>query len=136
MREALLKLQGKIGPNEEDLLDFTSICKADIKKDSINIEYDESEISGIEGSISKIIISPEAVTLNRMGKIVTTMVFIESQETSTDIITPLGIIKLTVFTTKLTTSLSKNHIKLELAYTFSLGGERINNYLTLNCHIR
>lgn len=136
MKEALIKLKGKAGLIVEEVLDFTSIGKAEINKDSIYIEYDESAISGIEGSVTKVVISEDTVTLNRMGTWVSTMAFIEGQETLADILTPLGNLKVNVFTDKLKLNVTDNHVKLQLDYAFSLGGQRVNNYLTLSCHIR
>lgn len=136
MREAFIKLQGKAAGGGEDIIDFSSVGKAEINKDSIYIEYDESEMSGMEGSVSTIVISGDAVTLNRAGAWVSTMAFVEGQETLADIITPFGNLKVNVFTDKLKLNVSDNHVELALNYAFSLGGERINNYLTLSCQLR
>jgi uncharacterized beta-barrel protein YwiB (DUF1934 family) len=135
MKEALIKLKGKVGTGE-DVIDFTSIGNVEFNNNNIYIEYDESEMSGTEGAVSAIIISEDAVTLNRMGSWVSTMAFIEGQETPADILTPFGMMKINVFTDKLKLTTEDNHIQLKLSYTFSLGGERIKNYLTLDCQIR
>lgn len=135
-KEALIKLNGRAEGAESDIIDFTSIGKVDIKEDSICIEYDESEMSGMEGSVSKIIITGDTVTLNRMGTYVSTMAFVEGQEMPAEIITPYGMMKLKVFTDKIKLDVTKNHIDLVLDYTFSMGGERVKNYLTLSCLLR
>lgn len=134
MKEAQIKLKGKAGANNEDIIDFTSIGKIEIKNNSIYIEYDESELSGMKNTISTIVISEDTVTLNRTGEYISTMVFSEGQETPSDIKTPYGLIHLNIYTNKLDLVTSKNDIELKLNYSFTLGGERINNYLTLNCH--
>lgn len=136
MKEALIKIKGQAGIDGEELIDFTTVGKAEIENNFITIEYDESQISGSECSVSTIIISEDAVTLNRMGNAVSTMAFVEGQETPADIITPFGNIKLNLFTDKIQLNVISNRIELKLNYNFSLSGERIHNYLTLTCQIQ
>lgn len=136
MKEALIKLHGMADGNKDNIIDFTSIGKVDINKDSIYIEYDESEMSGMEGSVSTIVISGDTVTLNRMGAFMSTMAFVQGQEMPADINTPYGLMQLNVFTDKMIIDVTENHIDLKLNYAFSMGGERVNNYLSLSCHIR
>jgi uncharacterized beta-barrel protein YwiB (DUF1934 family) len=134
-KEAFIKLRGRAEGEKSDIIDFTSVGKVDIKEGSITIEYDESEMSGMEGSVSKIIISGNTVTLNRMGTFVSTMAFVEGQEMPAEIITPYGMMNLNVFTDKVKLEITDKHIELDLNYAFSMGGERVKNYLTLSCQI-
>ena len=135
-KEALIKLHGKAEGSDSDIIDFTSVGKVAIEENIICIEYDESEMSGMEGSVSKIIIAGDTVTLNRMRTYVSTMAFIQGQEMPAEIITPYGMMKLKVFTDEIKLDVTENNIELMLDYAFSMGGERVKNYLTLSCHIR
>lgn len=134
-RQALIKLKGKAESSETDIIDFTTQGKVYFDKNNVTIEYDESEMSGMEGSISKVIVAGDSVTLNRMGAYTSTMAFIKGQELPAEITTPQGSIKLKVYTDILKINISKESVVLNLRYAFTMGGERIRNTLIINCQI-
>lgn len=132
IKEALIKLQGRAEGSEIDIIDFTSIGKVELTDRIVSVEYDESEMSGMEGSVSKIVISGDLVTLNRIGEYVSTMSFIEGKETPADIVTPHGQVSLNIFTDKIHVSVTDTNIDLNLNYIFSISGERVRNTLKLS----
>lgn len=135
MKEALIKLQGKAEGNEADLIDFTSVGKVEIKNGTIYIEYDESELSGMENTVSTIIISGDTLTLNRTGTWNSTMAFVEGEEMPADIVTPYGVMRLKVYTDKINVSVTDRHIAFNLKYAYSIGADRISNHLQGSCQI-
>jgi uncharacterized beta-barrel protein YwiB (DUF1934 family) len=135
LKEALIRLKGKTEGSTADLIDFTSIGKVEIKNDTIYIEYDESELSGMENTVSTIIISGDAITLNRTGEWTSTMAFVEGEEMPADIITSYGIMRLKVYTDKIDVSVSDRHIAFDLRYAYSIGADRISNHLRCSCEI-
>jgi len=132
-KDALIKLQGRAEGSEVDIIDFTSMGTVSFEGSAICIEYDESEMSGMEDSVSRIFIDGGSVTLNRVGTYVSTMAFIEGEELPAAISTPHGEMNIRIFTDNISLSVTDNKIDLNLNYAFSLGGERIRNHLWLNC---
>ncbi len=135
MKEALIRLWGKTEGSTADLIDFASIGKVEIKNGTIYIEYDESELSGMENTVSTIVISGDAITLNRSGSWAGTMAFVEGEEMPADIITPYGVMRLKVYTDKIDVSVTDRHIKFDLKYAYSIGADRISNHLRCSCQI-
>lgn len=96
--------------NEFDNIDFTTEGKLFQKKDAYYIVYEESKISGLEGTTTKIKIKDDKVELKRIGINESSMVFEKSTRFKTNLLTPMGEIPLEILTNDVFYEIDKNDI--------------------------
>lgn len=95
---------------ETDTIEFFTEAKCYEKDGILYITYEESEISGFEGTKSTIRVIPNEVTIIRFGTINSKMVFKKDHETRTVYITAYGSFDLTVFTEKVNIDICNNKL--------------------------
>lgn len=85
--------------------------------------YEETEISGMEGTITNIKIGEEHFILEREGTISTTMEFRKDSSTISMYNTPYGMMDITVFTKDLELDVSKNGGNIKAKYDMIISGQ-------------
>lgn len=88
----------------------------------IRLSYQESEDSGLEGSVTTLQVEPGRVVLERTGPLSSRMVFEEGKERRCAYATPYGTIGLTVRTRKLQARLDSQGGEVSIDYDLELDG--------------
>ena len=80
------------------------------------IDYEESELTGLEGTSTSIEIGDNYVSLQRSGTINTNMLFMKDRRTSSYYSTPYGDMQIDVFTDYLNIDVTPNGGKINVDY--------------------
>ena len=91
-----------------------------IDGEEITLTYQESEITGMEGTTTRFIIRGDTVVLERTGMIVSRMEFRQGERSSSFYETPWGTMAVDVATTKLAHRLTERGGVMEIAFTIAV----------------
>ena len=91
------------------------------------IRYKESELTGMEGATSEILIRPDSVTLARDGEFHSRMTFERDRRHVCSYATPYGQMELTVATSQFENTIGARGGSLQLGYTISAAGRLISS---------
>lgn len=86
----------------------------------ISLTYQESEITGMEGTTTRFVIQGDTVVLERTGMIVSRMEFKQGERSSSFYETPWGTMAVDVATTKLAHRLTERGGVMEIAFTIAI----------------
>ena len=98
-----------------------------IKGKNFYLLYNETELTGMEGTTTSLKIEPNRVTLNRMGTTAHRTTFEEGTWSSGLYVTPYGAIEMSVWSTKVEADLSEEGGSINLKYELQLDREKISN---------
>lgn len=136
MKEVTLKIKGKQvdTKGEENIIELVTEGKFYRKNNSVYLIYDETEISGMEGSTTTLRIQDEKVMMKRFGSNTSKLVFEKGKKHKTEYNTPYGSMDIEVLTSELNIDISdsgKGTIKL--VYWMSIPNlVESKNQLTIN----
>ncbi len=102
------------------------------KPEGLFIEYDESELTGIDGCTTTLVFTDDSVTIERNGTLNMQMVFSPGRVFDSSLETPYGSVSLHVFASLVESELSENEGRLRLEYELSLGTLSTFNKLDLS----
>ncbi len=128
MKEILIKIVGNHGydENDDEPLEFLTEGKMDRDEEGLFIEYEESELSGVPGCITRVVISQTTVTMKRkdeLGETVGSLVFEEGIRHDGEIQTPMGPLKLEILTENIHNTITyDNKGDISVDYMMSLQG--------------
>lgn len=107
-----------------DVIELVTEAKYFKKNNSTYLVYEESELSGLEGTTTKIKINNNKVELKRIGKHDSNMVFEQDKRFESIMGTPMGNIPLEILTNRILYNQQDEpfDIKLEIEYSISLRG--------------
>lgn len=88
--------------------------------DEIRLSYEETELTGIEGTTTRFLLRGDEVILERTGMIQSRMEFRQGERSSSLYETPWGTMVVDVATTKLARRLTERGGVLELAFTIAV----------------
>ena len=80
------------------------------------IDYEESEITGLEGTKTSIEIGKDYISLQRNGTVNTHMLFMKNRKTSSYYNTPYGDMQIDIFTDNLNIDVNSNGGKINVDY--------------------
>lgn len=86
----------------------------------ISLTYQESEITGMEGTTTRFILQGDTVVLERTGMIQSRMEFKQGERSSSFYETPWGTMAVDVATTKLAHRLTERGGVMEIAFTIAI----------------
>lgn len=98
------------------------------------LEYDETEISGTEGTTTTIRFNESTVSMERSGVEQSLFTIETGKQVVTAYDTPLGLFSIGFLGTKLDYAISGDEGRLELRYHIDMGGESFANTLKLDFH--
>lgn len=98
-----------------------------------HIEYDESEISGKEGTKTRISIVDNSVSMQRTGTTNSQFMFQKGKRYINSYATPMGFVQMEVYPTRVRHELGKDEGSLNLKYQLDIGGKSIGTN-ELNLH--
>lgn len=109
---------------EKETIELVTEGKYTFKNKCHYLIYEESEVSGFEGTTTKIKISKDKIELTRIGDIASDMVFEKNKRYENVMPTPMGNIPLEILTNNIKIKISQEPLKLdiELEYSLSLKG--------------
>ena len=91
-----------------------------IEGGEISLTYQESEITGMEGTTTRFVIRGDTVVLERTGMIVSRMEFKQGERSSSFYETPWGTMAVDVTTTKLAHRLTERGGVMEIVFTIAV----------------
>lgn len=91
-----------------------------IEGEEVALTYQESEITGMEGTTTRFIVRGDTVVLERTGMIVSRMEFKQGERSSSFYETPWGTMAVDIATTKLAHRLTERGGVMEIAFTIAV----------------
>lgn len=121
--------------NHSDSLELKSHGTMTYGKDTFFLEYEDSSFIGSEFQLNRIGVSQNLVTINRFGRIDSTMVFEKGKSFNSTVKTPHGEIPLSVFSHVVDSYFDEDTLFVKLKYTMDVGGSETFNNLTLKATV-
>lgn len=112
---------------EQDTIELVTPARLFIKPTSYYILYNESIISGLEGTTTSLKVEPTRVTLNRMGTAELKQTFEEGILNDGYYVTPYGTMHLSVIPSKVQVDFTDIGGSINLEYELQIGQEKISN---------
>jgi uncharacterized beta-barrel protein YwiB (DUF1934 family) len=107
------------------------------KNEKYYVEYDETEISGMEGTKTIFEIDPSKFTLIRNGTTATKMEFKDKSENFVMYNTPYGMIEMKILIQELFININDNGGDVKIKYDMVLPGEKpLNTTLSVNIKLQ
>ncbi len=123
LKEVVIKIktvQYDNATKASDVIELITEAKYFSKNSSAYLVYEESELSGLEGTTTKIKINNNKVELKRIGKHDSTMLFEKDKRFESIMATPMGNIPLEILTNNIVYSKQEEPFKLELEVEYSI----------------
>ncbi len=134
--EALIKIIGtQTVDGETDTVELTTAGTLEQTAEGWLIRYEESEATGLEGTITTVHISPNRVLLERTGANASFLVLEKHKRHHSNYNTPYGTIDLGTYATALEYDLSQHGGSLCFAYTLGFNGS-VNSEHTVNITVQ
>lgn len=112
--------------DEQELITKGSLF---LKKGAYFIIYNESELTGMSGTVTTLKVEPTRVTLNRMGTSAQKQVFERGVPNRGNYITPFGKMVMGVIPSKVEVNLTDLGGSINLEYVLEVGNEKISDNL-------
>lgn len=120
---------------EKNIIEFITEGKFYIKNDSYYIVYDESELSGMEGSTTTLKIKGNIVSMKRFGSNNSKLIFEKGKKHKTEYETMYGIMEMEVSTNNMEVKLlEEGKGTIDLSYKMNISG-MVESYNTLSIQI-
>ena len=136
MKNVMLKIRGKQTnlEGEENTIELFTEGKLYTKNGSYYLVYDETEISGMEGSTTTLKIQGKKVSMKRFGSNSSILIFEMGQRHRTEYVTAYGGMTLEVITDKVDVDISETGKgKINLFYKLNLANDmESDNHLTID----
>lgn len=123
MTQVTLKILGtqKTFDGEENTIELITQGKYYEKSDSIFLVYDESEISGMEGSTTTLKIENEKIMMKRFGSSESKLVFEKNEKHRTSYATIYGEMEMEVVTSEINIKKNEEVLeKIDLSYKLNI----------------
>ena len=105
---------------DSDNIELVTEGKLEDAEGALRLSYQESELTGMEGTTTVFHVEPERVTLLRMGNVSSEMVFEEGRRHMSLYSTPYGSMEVGILARKLRSTLDQNGGKLEINYDIEI----------------
>ena len=119
----IISIQGKqsFQAQEDDTIELvTEGCLSPDGDDSYTLSYQESPLTGLEGTLTTFQIEPGRVTLLRVGEVNSQMVFEEGRRHLSMYDTPYGALSIGVNTRRMRNELGANGGSIEIDYAIEI----------------
>lgn len=121
-KKAIITVKSNASMEDGNLIEVISPGEFYITDNGFRIEYDETEISGMEGTRTKIIVRDSSFTLEREGSTTTKMHFKKKMKTTSLYKTQYGILKLNLDTKNLDIDMKENGGSVSVDYLMGIEG--------------
>ena len=135
-KKAVITVKSNTSSNIEDLIEVVTPGEFYITEDGFRAEYDESKLSGMEGTHTTILIREKSFDLIREGSTETKMEFKKREITTSLYKTPYGVLEVDIDTIELNIDIDENGGHIHTLYTLAIEGqEAIKTNLTVDIRI-
>ena len=108
------------GMDDEDLVEFTTDGLYTFDGEVGCLTYMETEVTGLEGTRTSVMVMPDQVVVDRDGLITSRMIFKEGARDSFLYNTPYGNLEVGISTSRLYSTISPEGGKLEIDYSIEI----------------
>ncbi|MGL4774445.1 MAG: DUF1934 domain-containing protein [Clostridium sp.] len=136
-RKAVIKVQSNASVEGDELIEIVSPGTFRKEEDKFILEYDETEISGMEGTHTIITINEDTVLLERVGNVITKMKFDVKEDDISLYNTPYGILELDIDTKELDINVNDNGGEVFIKYEMCVGDQQpLNTSLKIDISVK
>ena len=122
-KRAIISVKSLSNLNPNDAIEVVTPGKFIIEDNGFKAIYEESEISGMEGTTTTLNIQDNILVLDRVGSTTTNMEFKEGTVAVSLYNTPYGVLSLNIDTEKLNINVNENGGEIYSKYTLGLEGQ-------------
>ena len=121
-KEVIISIKGtqRFEGNQPDTIELVTEGRLEREGDHYTLSYQESELTGLEGTLTTFQIEPERVTLMRVGEVNSQMVFEEGRRHMSMYNTPYGAMTIGVNTRHLLSELTDRGGEIEIDYAIEI----------------
>ena len=121
-KEVIISIKGtqRFEGNQPDTIELVTEGRLEREGDHYTLSYQESELTGLEGTLTTFQIEPERVTLMRVGEVNSQMVFEEGRRHMSMYNTPYGAMTIGVNTRHLLAELDDRGGEIEIDYAIEI----------------
>ncbi|HZJ58361.1 MAG TPA: DUF1934 domain-containing protein [Clostridia bacterium] len=124
-KKVILSIRGnQVNPDGEDnRIELITEGRLYKKGDAYYIEYEESAISGLEGTKTLIMVEDRRISLERTGAHESRFVFEKGRKYINYYETPFGNLEMGIFPTRIDSNMDENQGKLDVKYELDISGK-------------
>lgn len=119
-KKALITVNSAISVEEEPIEVITPGDFFVEEDGSFTVEYDETKISGMEGTKTRMIIKEDSFELLRSGSTETKMMFEKHKESVSLYKTPYGAMAVTIYTNKIDINVTEDGGTVDISYSLDI----------------
>lgn len=132
-KKAIISIVSNASMEDGEVIEVVSPGKYIKLDDGYKAVYEETEISGMDGTTTTLTISGKEVLLEREGTTSTKMLFSEKEPSISLYNTPYGMMEITINTKKLNVEVDDNGGKIKIDYDMGIAGQdSLSTSLSLN----
>ena len=122
-KKAIVTVDSTVLNDEKDLIEVVTPGEFCEIEGGFKVQYDETELSGMKGTKTTIIIRKDSIDLIREGTTETKMEFVVNETTTSMYKTPYGIMDIDIYTKKLDINVNENGGSINAIYILEIGGQ-------------
>ena len=121
-KDVIISIKGvqRYENEDTDTLELVTAGRLEREGNSYTLSYQESELTGLEGTLTTLQVEPERVTLMRVGEYNSQMVFQEGRRHMSMYSTPYGAMAIGVNTRRLLAALTDQGGDIEIDYAIEI----------------
>lgn len=123
-KKAIISICSTQMNEKQDAIEVVTPGEFLVNNKSFEAIYDETEISGMEGTKTKLVICPNSILLEREGTTATKMDFKKNNSSISLYNTPYGILELKINTKELKIDVDENGGEVFINYNLSVGDDK------------
>lgn len=133
-RQVRLSICGtqKMGDDAPETMELVTPGVLSVTQEGVRLRYEETELTGMRGTMTEFLIAPDCVTLTRSGELRSRMIFAPGHENRSLYDLGFGALMLTVHTERIDACIDENGGTLELAYRLAVEEQTAG---TVECRI-
>lgn len=124
VKNVVVTVQSRVSV-EDELIEVVTPGKFYTTKNGYKVEYDETKLSGMEGTKTTMIIKEKYFKLNRVGTTETNMEFERNTQSISLYKTPFGAMSVIVDTKDIEINMDDNGGSIHIVYTLNVEGQQL-----------
>lgn len=124
-KKAIITISSIQGEKEEDSIQVVTPGSFYLKEDSYYAVYEETEISGMQGTTTTLKIKPEELILLREGTTNANMHFAHGANNLSMYDTPYGTLEMEVITKKINVDVNEKGGNIAVKYDMNISGQKV-----------
>lgn len=122
-KKAIISITSNASIDKEDVIEVVSPGKYVKFEDGYKAIYEETEISGMEGTTTTLTIKEKEVVLEREGTTATKMCFNKNEPSISMYQTPYGMLEISIKTKNLEVEMNEDGGELKIDYSLAVAGQ-------------